>query len=368
MIIIYAAKHFTARVAGSVIKRIKCENCETEYFYQLVRAAQGKRTAHYFIGQKDAQQGAAAAAHESLQKRLNSDSELVPCPTCDHIQERDIAEFNKPRLANFLGPIATTYFIGLLVGVVVLVLYVSQSNRVQSQFRPWLIAFGAFFLLSPTWVVVYRYCLKKAYGSRRSGSTVRQLPPCTPLALLPYVDPASQKAILKPVPRRAEQRETKANPIYFDARGLSLAPYCCRCLKPVSDPAETFPRRKSFEVGLCVPFCRRCRRIRVLRLSLAYAAIAFICAAGTYATMELHKQDSIGELARNITVVAWGATCLLGGVGVNYKLFRPFFLAVADDRRSIFRFESVNQQYNRDVAELMRVGAETTTFQCPESR
>jgi hypothetical protein len=82
---VYFAKKMTATETGRRLKQVVCENCATEYFYQLHRSFTASHDAPYYLGQSGAQRKAEVSARKGLEKRLANDSEMVPCPACNWI-------------------------------------------------------------------------------------------------------------------------------------------------------------------------------------------------------------------------------------------------------------------------------------------
>src|SRR6266568_6915113 len=86
---------FTATASGSIMKQVACEKCRTSFYYQLARSAKGEGSAPYGIGQRAASERAQRGANAKVQKMLQRDSDVVPCPRCDHIQANMLRDLRR---------------------------------------------------------------------------------------------------------------------------------------------------------------------------------------------------------------------------------------------------------------------------------
>ena len=71
-------KTYSARRFGSTVRRVVCENCAVEYFYELVRVGTGSSTTVYDLNKRGAQQSAAVKAERELQALLQFSHDPVP--------------------------------------------------------------------------------------------------------------------------------------------------------------------------------------------------------------------------------------------------------------------------------------------------
>jgi hypothetical protein len=83
---LYVGRNYTAKVSGSVIKGVACENCGCEYIYKFTREAQGVGTSPYFLDNDGAQRRSQQAAANALIKALKG-IDAVPCPDCGWYQQ-----------------------------------------------------------------------------------------------------------------------------------------------------------------------------------------------------------------------------------------------------------------------------------------
>lgn len=91
----YIYRTYTATVSGSVLKRVRCEGCSSEYGYELQRTALGGGHSPFWLNNA----GAARAAHEraraNLSRALDQDIEPVFCPKCGLFQPDMVALLRK---------------------------------------------------------------------------------------------------------------------------------------------------------------------------------------------------------------------------------------------------------------------------------
>src|SRR3954467_6243330 len=72
----------TESASGSTIKAAQCESCGLDYFYDIERTAVGSGVGLLFLDNAGTQQRAQAEADEKLKKQLDTEIEVVPCPSC----------------------------------------------------------------------------------------------------------------------------------------------------------------------------------------------------------------------------------------------------------------------------------------------
>src|SRR5258705_411293 len=128
---VYVGKTFTATATGSVMKEVVCAKCRCNFFYQLARTATGQAEAPYYIGQDAAAQRAQRRADAKLAKMLQRDSEVVPCPRCDHIQPQMLRDLRR-RMYRMLSWLAIVPLLLLLIfGIFALVEYSAHPYRFE---------------------------------------------------------------------------------------------------------------------------------------------------------------------------------------------------------------------------------------------
>ncbi len=95
MFVHYHAKTINAERVGARLVRVACTRCGCEYFYKFTRIGSGSAQAPYGLGVGRATTKANQKAQKDLQRRMSSESELVPCPKCNWINEELVAGFRR---------------------------------------------------------------------------------------------------------------------------------------------------------------------------------------------------------------------------------------------------------------------------------
>jgi predicted RNA-binding Zn-ribbon protein involved in translation (DUF1610 family) len=88
--------NYTATMMGSTVKEVLCEQCGAEYLYQMQRSSEGAGTSLLFVDNDGAQERARERAAASLRSKLEKGCDVVPCPSCGHVQQH---MFKKARKA-----------------------------------------------------------------------------------------------------------------------------------------------------------------------------------------------------------------------------------------------------------------------------
>ena len=111
---------YTANVHGRVMKLVPCENCSTEYVYELERDCTGVGTSVYGLTDDSAQDHAKSAAADTLQSYLENDFDAVPCPACGHYQKYMFPKLLETK--SLWGPLSSlvVLLIGCLAGGAIL--------------------------------------------------------------------------------------------------------------------------------------------------------------------------------------------------------------------------------------------------------
>ena len=79
---------YNAAVGGSVVKDVECESCRTEYVYLMERVGKGVGNSLYLLDNEGAERRAESAAHSALERKLQRECDVVPCPSCGHVQQQ----------------------------------------------------------------------------------------------------------------------------------------------------------------------------------------------------------------------------------------------------------------------------------------
>jgi hypothetical protein len=79
--------NYTSIGRDTAIKQVKCEQCDSEYVYQMTRSAQGSGLSLFFADNEGAQERAAQRAQEAVREKLLTSCDPVPCPACGWYQQ-----------------------------------------------------------------------------------------------------------------------------------------------------------------------------------------------------------------------------------------------------------------------------------------
>src|ERR1044071_4157460 len=94
---VYVGKRFTATATGRRIVEVRCDKCQAQYFYELLRQATGTASAPYYLGQNSAARRSEKIAQKRLAKRLAAESDLVGCPSCKWVNEELVRGYRRMR-------------------------------------------------------------------------------------------------------------------------------------------------------------------------------------------------------------------------------------------------------------------------------
>jgi hypothetical protein len=106
--LVYNEQH-SADVEQSTVRLVTCEQCDTDYVYQLTRSGQGYANSLYGLDNAGAKRRAKRQAKDQLARRMQLACEVVPCPECGHVQRHMFRKARSDR-AFLVGlvPMATT--------------------------------------------------------------------------------------------------------------------------------------------------------------------------------------------------------------------------------------------------------------------
>ena len=164
--ILYYARKFESTIPSTRLVAVRCEKCRCEYFYKLARVGAGSAQAPYGIGSKRAARAAEAAARQDLAKRLKQDTELVPCPKCDWINEDVVARYRLGRYRRWTMFAMWTAILGTILPLVV-GWFLSIGPATDRGAAPyWLIGGPTVSVAVAVLILLCRIWLRKAASSR----------------------------------------------------------------------------------------------------------------------------------------------------------------------------------------------------------
>ena len=132
-----------ASATGSVIREVKCVHCPITYYYVLRRTGRGRRTAHLWIGQREAKMFAAAEAKETLARYLADGVDAVACPNCGYYQPDMIGAAKDEKLSTrkILAWTVVAFFSPLIF-------VIDQKHESMIGYVMYALGFGVFLALA----------------------------------------------------------------------------------------------------------------------------------------------------------------------------------------------------------------------------
>lgn len=103
-------------VSGSRMKDVECEKCGNTFYYLLTRASTVGRTANIFTTEYDSRKDSQKDATANLNEALRHDHDVVPCPTCQHVQEFLVQQERARRTAPYRTAFVLTGIVSLTSG------------------------------------------------------------------------------------------------------------------------------------------------------------------------------------------------------------------------------------------------------------
>jgi hypothetical protein len=116
-------RQFTAEVEAAAVRLVVCEECDTEYVYQLQRSATGYGNSLLHLDNAGAKRRAKRKAQAALSEKMKYACEVIPCPECGHVQRHMFRKARFDRAAR-VGLIAIP-----TVLLMILMLFVGEYTR-----------------------------------------------------------------------------------------------------------------------------------------------------------------------------------------------------------------------------------------------
>lgn len=108
---------YTTTVTGSIIRLVRCEQCNYEYAYQMNRKIKGRALSPYAVNTNQAAALSERRAQKRLEYALRNSCDPVPCPACGWYQRDMIQRLKKlrlrwiPKLAIAMIPLSVFVFV-----------------------------------------------------------------------------------------------------------------------------------------------------------------------------------------------------------------------------------------------------------------
>ena len=350
---LFFGKVITATVTGRRLQSLKCERCGTSFYYVLTRVGIGKGSAPYYLGQEGATKRAAAAAEKNLATRLSDESELVPCPKCNWVNQDLVERYRRRHYRR--APLLI--FLLIIVGLVVAPLIGGGfsgdiRSHSHSASRHVLDAIIAILLTSPAWVLFIRRQFRLRIDPNATYPRRPALPPGTPPALQEHRDPQSGESCLLPVTTQSDEPRNQPLWALFRPGQIRMPPICCRCLAPATVVYQS-PLKVNDGSEISVPLCGPCRkRLRVHWWLTILLVTAISFAIASVLALVVTGGDPIGRTI--VFAILASFASLIGGVVTAAIVVRPYRLAVVDRDRGIVRFAAANPEFTALLVDQVR--------------
>jgi hypothetical protein len=352
---IYIGKNFTATVTGSVLRKIPCERCQSEYGYQLSRTAQGTASAPYYIAQGAAQRRAQRAAAKRLARLLEHDEELVPCPGCGHVQMRAVLAARrrsyKPLKSLGIAAIALGAAGAIITGIVAAN---EPSNRSNDGFVQFALVMAVVSVVGAL-LLLLRLMLARRFNPNTMPRGAWTPPPGTPPAIVPgHGAVESEGAPQVPMGSPAGGADFVAggtlpyasHPRCIVQIGRFTFPKCCSmCLEESAPHNYKLPFSvRGDEIPL--PLCGLCYS-QIRRRAWKYMLLG-ACAGVTVALPIWLVPWTKEEGARiGLAIVAALFIGLFGAAILPDRRLRPCKLRTIDAQRGVLELWFANPEYGR---------------------
>jgi hypothetical protein len=116
-------QQYTATAEATAVRLVACEECDTEYVYQLERSAEGYGNSIYMLDNAGAKKRAMRKAKDDLARKMKNACEAIPCPECGHVQDHMLGK------ARFDRAVRIGLFAILTVLLMIGMLFVGQYTR-----------------------------------------------------------------------------------------------------------------------------------------------------------------------------------------------------------------------------------------------
>jgi hypothetical protein len=348
----YFGKQFTSSAAGRRIEQVTCEQCGTEFWYELNRTGIGQGSAPYYLFQNSAARRANAAAAKDLQRRLNRDAELVPCPKCNWVNESLLTRYRRTQYQ--FHPALMVALSAAFIILICLVLAREQTKR-----RHWQEAMtvpGIALIAAPIDLIAILLTARSLLRQRINPNVTYPRPPELPLATPPALvlcsDPTTGLYELEPARQVAPPRGIDVKWLLLRPEQFRFPKVCASCLGSASTIySSPFKVRQGSE--LSVPLCSECyTRIQIRWWLWAFTVAAMAIFIAGIAARSLPGIDLFGRWFL-FSFVAFFAGAF-GVASVPGRICRPYRLRVVDARRGILKFAAANPAYTAFLAEHIR--------------
>jgi hypothetical protein len=125
---------------GTVVKKVHCEQCQTEYVYLLHRSVKADAINWQGLDSDRAATKAERLADEKLKIRLEQDIEIVPCVNCGWYQTDMVKLFRRTYL-RWLSWLGRLFSIGIIATLALMVFKDKEQRVLVDKDKDWLFLF-----------------------------------------------------------------------------------------------------------------------------------------------------------------------------------------------------------------------------------
>lgn len=327
---------------GKCVVRVECSNCGCHYHYTLIRIGVGSAMALYSIGLEYATRSAQEQATDDMNRRLETEAELVPCPRCQWINESLIDGYRRGRYRSAASAAKVFAFIGFCSLAIFALIFFTDPAAARPAVAFFLLGGTALFWLSALAIVGLGRFLRNQIQPNRYFPQPPKLPPGVPTAHLLNADGGEPA----PVSSQVLQKQDNHTWIHFRIGNDYMPTLCCDCLRGATDE-QGYQAHLTSTMHLIIPRCSHCtQRVRgtYWRAWFKYLASGLVLISAVGGLMMLNSHDPW------IVVVIGFATTMGLAYYLAARAIRPVKVRTCDLTRGVVALRFRNREYAGAVA------------------
>ena len=339
---------YSAQRLGTTIRRVSCEKCSGEYYYELVRVGMGQSTTIYGLNKSGASRHAAIKAENDIRKLLQYCHDPVPCPDCQLVQTEMRWQVAVTHARQWLF----NAFACLIFGVVIAAIVLGATS--MSGFA-WIIgaSFSAAILMG---IVGYYFRLRchdeHSFALIPAGSKRLLAPP----ALIRQVD-SNGLVVLEP----AKVPELSGTTFVAQFARYGLPEYCAMCAEPTTH--LYLPPIQVATTPAAVRCCEACSRKLRRKCWLAMILMSLSIASSIWLACSFLGLDQIG---RTLTTALGSIPGMLGAGAIAARSGRAIAVWDVDGWRGWSGVRPRTTQFAARITEMYS-SKELYSVVCPEA-
>jgi len=285
-------------------------------------------------------------AEKDLKRRLESDAELVGCPTCRWVNQELIDKYRRARYRSAPWLAVLVLIVGPLVAMIAdQFLPENWGKRGPAPAPPTVLMIAACVVAAALILPMRQWLRKRVDPNRGFPDLAPSRPPGTPPPFVEQIDAATGKRFLQSADLLAgDQYQMGSWAILRPAR-WNFPATCCVCLcDDVLWYPSPFGSKYNLDIG--IPLCATCEpRLRRFWRILIGLSIALVMAVSYLITIRLPGVEKPDQLGVAAIIGVLGSLVLWSRLAD--PICRPFKLRIIDRPRAIFGFKAMNAQYTR---------------------